>query len=1043
MADTSSSRRVPYFGDFVLFEELGRGGMGVVYSAQQTTLDRPVALKVLHSQFATKEGGVQRLRIEAEATARLDHPNIVRVLEFGEHDGHPYLATQLIRGDSLAHHIARSGADLSGRDSAALVAKIARAVHHAHQRGVLHRDLKPGNIILDETGEPHVIDFGLAKCLERSSDMTRTGAFLGTPAFSSPEQAAGQTKLITTASDLYSLGAILYALLTGRPPFSGESQAEITEQVRKNAPPAPRSINPTVPKDVETICLKCLEKEASRRYGSALQMAEDLDRFLGGAPISARPVGPLERAWMWTRRHPVDAALGVTGVLVLVASLAGFAFWRSAQSLARENESLLELGARISASRTRYPRDMSWSRNIRESLAPQHVATQRSYYRDQVAATLEGLDATVLAQRSVTGNEQVSFEQSRDELFFAGPGHTSLWQLDSGDVSEVQTAAPNVGTPIAFPGHSPLQVVKTSSGRLAVWQLARRELVCELDAPSSLYSASSFEDLDSVVSASSSDRSRVALVLKSGELTNALVVWQLPTGRLINSVEVDTTITSLALSPNGALGAYGNSSGQIGILDLSTGQTLQELSLSSLSISSLAFSESVRRKANQAGDTPGWVLAAGDIGGTIGIWNLDDRRPQAVCRGGYYQVYVLAFSPDNMTLASGGRGPVRLWDVATGTPLLDLGGDYCGALSFNNDGSRLAASTDHHRPTQKVQVWQLENGRGVAALRGLSSSVNKVVFSPNGNRLAAVGVAWEVGVWDAQAGKLLHVIQTPVGFTSDNFALAFNADGSRLALSTGNEAQLWDVLTGTHLRSWPLKPGLVDMISFPQDDSLFLLRMETLQGTEMPLSNKPWVEFPRVCRLRNLLSANPQQPIQEVKDFNVGVFTASVSGDGAYFAIEGINSKGDERTRGILALNAFTGETVWQTVSTSKATSATTPFSSRGALLAFTTDGKEYRMRDLLAPAAHFAPFPVVPVAIGPDHNVWASRGQGAGATGGIGYYERDKLRANLGLDADSHFWPCFDQAGRWLAWGNADGTVSLCDLPEIRLQLSRSNLDW
>ncbi len=275
MADKLESRRVPYFSDFVLFNEIGRGGMGVVYNAQQTKLDRAVALKILHSNFATAEAGYQRLRIEAEAAARLEHPNIVPVFEVGEHEGHPYLAMQLVEGESLAERIAQTGPNFKEKDAAALMEKIARAVYHAHQHGVLHRDLKPGNILIDEIGEPHLIDFGLAKCVEQDVGITQTGAFLGTPAYASPEQAAGNNRLITTASDIYSLGAILYALLTGQPPFVGDSTTATIEKVKSGALLRPRFIRPTISINLETICLKCLEKEPARRYASALELAED------------------------------------------------------------------------------------------------------------------------------------------------------------------------------------------------------------------------------------------------------------------------------------------------------------------------------------------------------------------------------------------------------------------------------------------------------------------------------------------------------------------------------------------------------------------------------------------------------------------------------------------------------------------------------------------------------------------------------------------------------------------------------------------------
>jgi eukaryotic-like serine/threonine-protein kinase len=1031
-------RRIPYFGDFVLFDEIGRGGMGVVYNAQQSTLDRPVALKVLHSSFRAGESGAQRLRIEAEAAARLDHPNIVPVFEFGEHDGHPYLAMQLVEGESLAEHLRNSRRNEDEKDVALLMLKIARAVHHAHQRGVLHRDLKPGNILIDASGEPHLIDFGLARCLEQDAGITQTGTFFGTPAYTSPEQAAGQNKSITIASDIYSLGAVLYALLTGKPPFVAESPTETIEKVKSESPRQPRSIRSNLSVDLEIICLKCLQKEPSHRYASTLALAEDIERFLAGRPIMARKVGILEQAWMWIRRNPVHSTLGLATVLAAAASLAGVLFWRNAQAQARENESLLNLGSTISVSRTRYPRKMSWSENIRRSLAPGQVATQRSYYRDQVAATLDGLDAALLARYPAYLNEHVFFNRAGDMLFLAGATNAAWAPVLFRTNSENAIAYP--GKTVAFPKEAPLQVVHSASGKLAAWHVSQGRILCDLEFPPGLAVPQS---KDGILSAASSDANLLALVLSGGEDGDTLVFWQLPSGEIIRTVAVDSSITTLGVSADGSVAAGGNLGGQVFVWEVSSGRVLDRHSLSTLPVRSVAFGRNVRQKAGPRSERPGWLLAAGDEGGSIGIWNLADHRVQAMCRGGYYQVFILAFSPDNMILASGGRGPVRLWDVATGTPLLDLSGDYCGALSFSPDGGRLAASTDHHLPARQISVWELQNGRGIAALRGLSSGATKVAFSPGGDRLAAVGMGWELGVWDLKQKKLLHILETPRGFTADNFALAFNPDGRLLAISTGEEAQLWDADTGEHLRSWKLWPGIADALSFPADNALFLLRMETLQGTEMPLSDAPWQEYPRVCRLRNLLATEPLKAVREIDEFNAGVFGISASANGQFFVIEGINVNSGTRSRRIMAVNSSGGQAVWRTVSTNQAVWAINPFASSGAQFAFTTNGKEYRLKDLSGTNDDSRPFPHTPAAIGPVGNIWAVRGEETGAARGVSYFMNGTLCVNLGVDSEILLSPCFDSKGRWLAWGSADGTISLCDLPEIHAQLGRSGLAW
>jgi len=313
--------RVRYFGDYFLQSALGKGGMGVVYKARQISLNRPVALKMLQAGILATEDDLRRFQNEAEAVAMLDHPHIVPILEVGQYDEHRYFSMKLIGGPSLNRKIRDFIAD--SKAAARLVRTVAEAVHHAHQRGILHRDLKPGNVILDDRGEPHVTDFGLAKRVQADSELTQTGAILGTPAYMAPEQASGKRGMVTTATDVYGLGAILYALLTGQAPFGGESPVETLEQVRERKPESPSKLNPRVPRDLETITLKCLEKEPSRRYASAEALADDLRRYLDGESILARPVWLATRAWMWCKRKPALASMAVAnllGLLVIVAA---------------------------------------------------------------------------------------------------------------------------------------------------------------------------------------------------------------------------------------------------------------------------------------------------------------------------------------------------------------------------------------------------------------------------------------------------------------------------------------------------------------------------------------------------------------------------------------------------------------------------------------------------------------------------------------------------------------------------------------------------
>jgi len=305
-------------GGYDILGELGRGGMGVVYKARQTHLNRLVAIKmILHGDYADASLRA-RFRSEAEAIARLQHPNIVQVHEVGEHQGKPFFSLEFCPGGSLRDK--QKGTPLLPQEAARLVETLARAMQAAHDKNVIHRDLKPANVLLSEEGTPKISDFGLAKKLD-DQGQTVSGAILGTPSYMAPEQAAGQTRELGPACDVYALGAILYECLTGRPPFRAATVMDTLHQVVHDEPVGPTALQPKIPKDLETICLKCLRKEPTRRYATATGLADDLRRFQAGLPVAARPVGQLERGWRWCRRKPALAGSLAT-VLTLVATWA-------------------------------------------------------------------------------------------------------------------------------------------------------------------------------------------------------------------------------------------------------------------------------------------------------------------------------------------------------------------------------------------------------------------------------------------------------------------------------------------------------------------------------------------------------------------------------------------------------------------------------------------------------------------------------------------------------------------------------------------------
>jgi hypothetical protein len=1053
-APTADSGRFP---GYELLGEIGRGGAGVVYKARQLLPPRLVALKVLHAGV----GEAVRFRVEAEAIARLRHPNIVQVYEVGQRDGPPHLALEYVDGDSLARRLA--GTPLPAPEAARLVQTLAEAMHHAHQMGVVHRDLKPANVLLaspvatrcQRVGdteahtqaacgyEPKIADFGLAKLLGGDgSGPTESGAVLGTPSYMAPEQAGGGSRAAGPAVDVYALGAILYECLTGRPPFKAATSLDTMLQVLSEEPVPPRRLLPGLPRDLETVCLKCLDKDPRRRYATAQELADELKRFLAGEPVRARPVGRPARLWRWGRRNPWKAGLAAAMGVLLPVVFALLVAMLQARGQATRDLQYQNRVQRLQALLQSPDKFAGWSdeawRLVQETAALHPEDDRLRVLAGTLPAAVDARCRTTWQQDR--GASWVAFDRAGRRLLLGGTcdAHRQLreparlWDPTAGTVVTSQEREPG---PVAFRADdTPLHLVPLRAGpALLVWDLARQQAVstCRFGSrPRPIPDLTlRLNDVDLAVAALSADGTRAAAAAAGPHEAGVLAVWETATGERLFQWEGGAT--ALAFAPTGDRLAAACPDWWLRVWSVPDNRLLAKLTAPRAVIHCLAFSADGER------------LAVGDAGSGLTIWDVANRRPPVRCYGSPHDVYAVAFSPDGTTLASGGRSHPRLWDVVTGRLLLELDGvDYLFGLAFSPDGKRLAAGARDGHGTDGLLVWDLSDGGGLRALRGLTAPASLVCLSPNGRLVAALAHDWEVAVWDLGAGRLLHTFPVD-GISADNAALAFNADGSRLAFTAGKWAHLWDTAGGQELRSWDLSPGLVDQLLFPSPNELLLMRVETRGGKEAPLSAVPVEREPRVCRLRNLLEPGPGgKVLKELPDFNRRVFGGLAVHDAGCFILDGDGDAG----RYVKAFDARTGEVRWQLPSTYRLEASFLAVDPGGRVLvtrlgdpasALVEISSGQRVGDVEAAAG--VPGPGVRFLVRGGQPGPSDRSQGIALyrpSAAVPFAELsgDRVLANS---------VAFSADGSLLVWGNLDGTVIVCQLESVRRQLGEIGLGW
>ena len=859
-------------GDYELLEEVARGGMGIVFRARQISLDRVVAVKaLLFGEFAS-DPFVARFRAEAQAAGALQHPNIVAIHDVWEHRGQHFFSMEFVQGQTLAQ-IIKEG-PLASKRAAGYAATIARAVHFAHTRNIVHRDLKPSNVLIDQNDVPRITDFGLAKRIDQDAAQTTSGV-VGSPHYMSPEQAGRPGAEVGPAADIYSIGAMLYHMLTGRPPFAGETTAEILSQTLNSEPVSPRLLNASVPRDLETICLKCLQKEPRRRYASAEDLAADLDRFLQDLPIRARAITPFERTIRWCRRNPTPTAL-----LVLLAVVAIVSTWASFH-LEHLNETI-RVGQYLS--------DMTVAmRHIEDGDNAHALALLKSHIPKNKFADLRGFEWRYMwsqcrgnfanwlpTHRQVVGAIHFTSD-GKKILTYSWDNSARLWdararrnlltlqnvlsiggftpdeqaivvcrtngvlQIIDANTGATNRSIPNIGELLAYSASTQIAATLDENNSIQVWNVANTQHFLAIsNAPQSKleYSWNSPVII-------SPDGSKLAMLVASP--VPKVRIWDIPSGKELNPLpENNRQLRCAVFSPDSQSLLTGGGAGEVYVWNLSTA-TFKKVTAHQVPVLAIAFSpdgktfatassdrdpiilwdfETRAKKENQflgqAGDVfslcfsrDGKQLASGARDTLVRIWNIEQASILPKLERLHADRYAnIAFSPNSRFFAGGCKGnTVKIWDVASLQVVATIPrASY--VVAFSTDNQRILVSGEEWN----AFWWDIEKRTAelLPTYGGKQSGMSCVAISPD-RRYAALGM---------DSGAILIVDMTTGLVSGPNFkghagpvrSLAFSPDGEKLASGGSDKnVMLWNVRTGASLGACAEHKGAVFGVTISPD----------------------------------------------------------------------------------------------------------------------------------------------------------------------------------------------------------------------------------